>query len=165
MSKLTKCLRRLTDKKPKPLESGIENKPAGRCATSPIPGRCAGAGSGFEGERPSVAPRALPLNKAARISARPPRSSRPAGRVSQRKRHQYSWPAAAAGQAPLRGIGSWLWSQSGTLPPESAEASGRQRDPGRPRSTPGQRGDPPRPLGRAEGEGGGGREALEGDAG
>lgn len=146
MSKLTKCLRHLTDKKkPWPLVNGIENRPRGKCVTSKTSWAAlcgAWAHRGLEASVHLSLPRVLTLNKAGWISEPRPLCRARAGRSSQRQRHQYSrLGLLVALGAPELGLGlavyrkeaaawggSWLQLTKSTcflatLPPKSAEAS------------------------------------------
>lgn len=72
MSKLTKCLRHLTDeKKPQPSVNGIEDRPRGKCVilkTSRAPLCCAWVHGGLEANVHLSPPCVLTLNKAGEIS-------------------------------------------------------------------------------------------------
>lgn len=72
MSKLTKCLRHLTDeKKPQPWVNGIEDRPRGKCVilkTSRAPLCCAWARGGLQANVHLSSPRVLTLNEAGEIS-------------------------------------------------------------------------------------------------
>lgn len=120
MSKLTKCLRHLTDeKKPQPSVNGIEDRPRGKCVilkTSRAPLCCAWAQGGLEANVHLSPPCVLTLNKAGEISEptalrRPERDAPHKGRAINIHGWACWWPGeslAGAGLAVYRKDSSGL---------------------------------------------------------